>query len=777
MDLWQSLGDLHPKLVHFPLVLLLAGLLFDLFGLLSRSDRANWAARALTVTGTVMLLFSFICGIYAEIWAGRALIPHRQIEQHELAANVASWGFVILAAWRLLLDPSRRFLLGLYTFIGLVWYVLLVVTAHLGGQLILDYGAAVTGARTAAVPTLHDLNTLATRQTDENLRYSEMMHHIFGYVTLALAGSLLAAALFPSRAPKLKWVGPALLLAGGIFLFLFADLDLYRLTDLRQWRDREVQLHKTIAVILAVLGAAGLRASRGRGDVKVAAKLIAVMALIGGGMLFTHVHTVAPYANVAAGVYVAHVVMGLVALSVGAASLLADAFPRRRGVFNLLFALCIGVEAILLLTYNEGLPSYIGYGRYNRWPKTAGGTVAPYGRVRAELNFDNATQAIDVRLLDRFNDAPVSIARDSLDLLIARGYQEIAVELHSSNGDTSRFVGSAPFLRDVPAFSARLALPVGSSGRMKMGYFDPWVTPVIAAVPPNEVAKFACPMHEGIRRIEPGKCPLCGMALAPIDTSPRAGLHDASYDMALAAPRAESDRSVVLNLTPLRDGAVLRDLALVHKHLLHLIIVSEDLSFFDHVHPMRQDDGTFTLKYAFPREGLYLLFADITPDGARSQVFRIPLKIGSDVVSRPAQPAVSPALARAQAADPDMTVELLPTPRELVARTEAQLLFRLARSGQPLIDVQPYLGAMGHCVIISEDGQAYLHSHPEQLLTPQPDARGGPDIAFHTRFPRAGRYKVWGQFRRDEKIIVADFVIDVADPPLPAWAMRFLFDD
>src|SRR4051812_34134044 len=339
MELWQFLGDLHSKLVHFPLVLLLAGLLFDLGGLVARSDRSHLAAKALTAAGTGMLLISFICGIYAEIWAGRALVPHHQIELHELAANVASWGFVILAAWRLLLHSSYRKSMALYVSIGLFWYVLLVVTAHLGGPLITDYGASVTRARTPATPTLHDLNTLATRQTDFNLRYSEMMHHIFGYLTVALSGSLLAVAVFPRRAEKLKWVGPTLLLLGGIFLFFFADLDLYRLTDLRQWRDREVQLHKTIAIALVVVGALGLHAARRRRDIFVQsssaapitpstswaqhqAKLIAVMALIGGGMLFTHVHTVAPYANVAAGVYVAHVTMGLVALAVGASALL-----------------------------------------------------------------------------------------------------------------------------------------------------------------------------------------------------------------------------------------------------------------------------------------------------------------------------------------------------------------------------------------------------------------------------------------------------------------------
>jgi hypothetical protein len=137
----------------------------------------------------------------------------------------------------------------------------------------------------------------------------------------------------------------------------------------------------------------------------------------------------------------------------------------------------------------------------------------------------------------------------------------------------------------------------------------------------------------------------------------------------------------------------------------------------------------------------------------------------------------SPALAKPLAADPTITAELIPTPRRLTAGTHAQLLFRLTQNGKPMIDLEPYIGAMGHCVILSEDTQQYLHSHPEQLFPPKLGARGGPDVAFHTTFPRSGRYKVWGQFKRGDKVIVADFVVDVAPPLLPAPLMRFFFDD
>lgn len=108
MELSQLLGGLHLRLVPFPIVLLLAALLLDFAGLLWRSDKAHWAGKLLMMAGTVTLLLAFICGISAEIWAGRAGVPLDQIELHELAATVASWGFIALMAWRLFLDGTRR---------------------------------------------------------------------------------------------------------------------------------------------------------------------------------------------------------------------------------------------------------------------------------------------------------------------------------------------------------------------------------------------------------------------------------------------------------------------------------------------------------------------------------------------------------------------------------------------------------------------------------------------------------------------------------------------
>lgn len=793
MELWKLLGDLHPKLVQFPLVLLLSGLIFDLVGLIRRSARFHWAALILSCAGTVTLLIAFICGIYAEIWAGRAGVPQDPIEWHEFVANLASWGFVILTAWRLLMNAGNRRALTAYTAIGLFYYALLVLTAYLGGQLVFHYGAAVVGARASTVLSLHDLNTLATRQTDLNLKYSEMMHHIFGWLTLAMSGSLLAAAAFPNAGRKVRFVGPGLLLAGGIFLFFFADLDLYpNLLDLRQYGDREVELHKAIAILLVVIGGFGL--FRKPSD-KVAAKRetgskpIAIMALIGGSLLFTHVHTVAPYANVAAGVYIAHVVMGLTALSIGAARLLQDGLPQYRRALATAFAVLMCFESLQLITYNEGLPWYIGYGRYNRWGPH-GGTVAPFaGNLRAELTFDNATQSLDVFTLDRFADRPRDVAAKYVDLLIGQGYREVAVQLTATAGSKSHFTAAAPWLKDAPAFSARLRLPIGDTTRI--GYFDPWVAPLIAAVPPNELAHYQCPMHEGIQSEKNGVCPVCGMTLVPIQYGVRQVLHDEPFGLDLATQKLFGPTAATetpsptpdpleqrLIFTPRRNGALIPRLPVVHEHPLHVTVVSLDLSYFDHVHPVPQPDGSLQLDYHFPQPGHYLIFGEYFPVGQRDQAFRFPITVGeSELTTDLPQLQVTPAEVKPIEGHPEMTAELVCQPRTLTAGTHSMLLFRLADRGQPVIDLQPYMGAMGHCAILSEDTQTFLHCHPEQVYPTTPDSRGGPDIAFHTAFPRPGKYKIWGQFKRDGKVVVADFVVEVKSPILPAKMINFILND
>jgi hypothetical protein len=49
----------------------------------------------------------------------------------------------------------------------------------------------------------------------------------------------------------------------------------------------------------------------------------------------------------------------------------------------------------------------------------------------------------------------------------------------------------------------------------------------------------------------------------------------------------------------------------------------------------------------------------------------------------------------------------------------------------------------------------YIHAHAVQHGTNE-------EIHFMTNFPKAGKYKMWGQFNRNGKIVTADFWVNVS---------------
>lgn len=126
----------------------------------------------------------------------------------------------------------------------------------------------------------------------------------------------------------------------------------------------------------------------------------------------------------------------------------------------------------------------------------------------------------------------------------------------------------------------------------------------------------------------------------------------------------------------------------------------------------------------------------------------------------------------------------LPMPGKIKAGQDVMLHFQVRDgSGKPLASLEPYLGAMGHAVLLSSDTKIYLHTHPmdggahggmdhggmnhgastsDSTNKSRGEAKkGGSDVIFHTNFPAAGLYKVWGQFQHNGKIITAPFVLKV----------------
>ena len=66
----------------------------------------------------------------------------------------------------------------------------------------------------------------------------------------------------------------------------------------------------------------------------------------------------------------------------------------------------------------------------------------------------------------------------------------------------------------------------------------------------------------------------------------------------------------------------------------------------------------------------------------------------------------------------------------VTAGEETVLTATVTRDGEPVTDLQPYLGAYGHLVSLRDGDLGYLHVHPHD------DTGPGPEISFDTSSPR-----------------------------------------
>jgi hypothetical protein len=264
-----------------------------------------------------------------------------------------------------------------------------------------------------------------------------------------------------------------------------------------------------------------------------------------------------------------------------------------------------------------------------------------------------------------------------------------------------------------------------------------------------------CPMHPDLRSSTAGKCPLCGMPLVPM-RPPRIG----EYRMDVVATAGRRGAGVSKLRVTLRDpetGRPVPAFATVHDRPLHLFIVDRTLEYFAHVHPEPAGQGVFEIDQRLP-PGAYVLIADFLPMSGPSQTVQ-------RAIVTPAYrgPLFAPPPDLRSEMGTEKIVEGVRVRLEatgLEAGREALLRFTLAdaSTGAPVLDLEPFLGAAGHMLVVNADLTEASHAHPEEV------ASRGPSVYFQPRMPAAGLYKLWVQFQRKGEVITVPFVVTVREP-------------
>jgi hypothetical protein len=256
---------------------------------------------------------------------------------------------------------------------------------------------------------------------------------------------------------------------------------------------------------------------------------------------------------------------------------------------------------------------------------------------------------------------------------------------------------------------------------------------------------FVCPMDPEVRSNQPGVCKRCGMKMVSgipdqveyhldLTTTPRA--------LKVGAPaRLEFEIH-----DPYKDRQV-TSFQLVHEKLFHMFVVSQDMQFFLHDHPVYQPDGSFQYNIQFPKPGMYRILSDFYPDGATPQLI-------AKTVIVPGQAPPRTQLAKDYSAKDaeNMQVQFWTDPPQPIAGFNTQLYFKIT----PAEGFEKWLGAWGHMLVASDDLIDMIHTHPFI-------ADGGPQVQFNVTFPRARGYRMWVQFQRNGVVNTARFDVPVSE--------------
>jgi Cu+-exporting ATPase len=230
------------------------------------------------------------------------------------------------------------------------------------------------------------------------------------------------------------------------------------------------------------------------------------------------------------------------------------------------------------------------------------------------------------------------------------------------------------------------------------------------------------------------------------------GAADAGMTVQLHVPdtaRPGAPTRVTATVVDADTGQPVENMTRSHEAWMHLIATRADLGTFAHVHPEPTGKpGELAVDVTFPTAGRYIVNTEFRQQGQMSDVHQRQYVTVAGETPPPVVLAESPH----EVVVDGLRVKLDGQAR-VGERSDLHFAFSDASTGKPIEDLQPYLAAAGHVVVMRSDGTTFAHEHAEVLDSrgrpafAQPGATFGPELDIHPQFHTAGTYQLWGQFR------------------------------
>ncbi|HKX16113.1 MAG TPA: hypothetical protein VJN19_13030 [Propionibacteriaceae bacterium] len=218
------------------------------------------------------------------------------------------------------------------------------------------------------------------------------------------------------------------------------------------------------------------------------------------------------------------------------------------------------------------------------------------------------------------------------------------------------------------------------------------------------------------------------------------------YEVSVVQPTQQPGKDVPVELAVTApDGEALSWLGEDSGEPLHLIALRRDLTGYQHL-MAQQGEGT-----------AWWGILDLTPGPwhviiyFRSQALDREITLASDfMVSGEYRPEpLPPAANQVEARGLTATLEA-----GLTTRADSSTAVTVTDSGQPVTDLQPAHGALGHAIVISPADLGYLHLHSTSQGS-------GPRLDFAGSVPDKGSYRMFVEFYRAGEPYQVEFTAQV----------------
>jgi hypothetical protein len=204
--------------------------------------------------------------------------------------------------------------------------------------------------------------------------------------------------------------------------------------------------------------------------------------------------------------------------------------------------------------------------------------------------------------------------------------------------------------------------------------------------------------------------------------------------------------------------------------------LSPSLDHLWHLHPDEVTTGRFEQALPDMPAGNYEMFADVVHATGVSETITGALTTTTLSGTPLTGDDSAWSVAGEASSNPVAHVEWIRDSAPLISKKLTLFTFRVAdRSGQPVTDLELYMGMPGHAVFVRRDRQVFAHVHPSgsapmaalNLAMPAANAHvmhegATPStVSFPYGFPEPGQYRIFVQVKRAGAVITGVFDADV----------------